>query len=883
MYSKRRTNPFSTEEPIENQCYFVGRTKIVEKIFAAMRECRNVSLRGERRIGKTSLLYHLAHPDSVIKAQLSETHIPVFFDFEPLRGVRTDDVWLSMAKTVAAQISWRIPDKKNASANFFTKAEELFYKEDFATAFSKALSELSDCKIHFLFDEFDKTENPELGESFYKSLLGLHEENKNISYVIATRTGACPALKILQIDYEQDVPAFQENEVHDLIFGYFSPEEERAGLAQRLCDELPSLYELTGYHPFFIQIFCRHLYRRLDMLDWPSGRVWNEALEAFKKQVDSDLEYYWQVSSSVERELTKSLAKGFAIDWNKPEIQVATEKLKNRCLLIPPVGDQKNWRLFSSVYDDWVKKQLSKKRFIEMQNPFIYGRPVQPEQHVNRNIELKTVFNRLRTQQCTAITGIPHIGKTSLLLAVGDAAAQKRHLGDGAGNFLFRSMNLHEIEEDYASGNFWKEALQIERETVNHTDIIDCLRECAGNKYDRFSVRRLFKTLAEKKLTLVLLLDEFDRLLSHSEFKNSPGFFGNLRSLATTSGSLALVTASRLSVEDMNQWGKNLIAQGSPFFNHFIEVRLKPFEPTAVKEFFEPHKNKFPERETEMLRYLAGSHPFLLQAAAGTWLDARKDPDIAASLFYERVSAHFAVLWDMLDNKMRTMAIMLCLAELSEESLDCNQVNKIGNIPFLLRILADWGLTEEIDKEDRQRDISYSLEYKGESWIISSRAFTCWLRNVRLKEKDSQVKTGYLLNFQQKRKLASLLLECPSIQNTESRHALLREFPPDISKLIEISDNNKVHMLNIVNICIRHADVLDILIDTLRFFDAETKQFQNVIEFMDVGMGNEFSHEEEEYEIFLSRETRERLTDAANRTTDCNEWLAKRIEKFLGS
>ncbi len=80
--------------------------------------------------------------------------------------------------------------------------------------------------------------------------------------------------------------------------------------------------------------------------------------------------------------------------------------------------------------------------------------------------------------------------------------------------------------------------------------------------------------------------------------------------------------------------------------------------------------------------------------------------------------------------------------------------------------------------------------------------------------------------------LVDLLLVCPSIQNAESRHALLRELPSHIANAIKTGDTHKVHVLNIVNSCISHAGGLELLLDTLRFFDGETTQFQALIEFI---------------------------------------------------
>ncbi len=83
-----------------------------------------------------------------------------------------------------------------------------------------------------------------------------------------------------------------------------------------------------------------------------------------------------------------------------------------------------------------------------------------------------------------------------------------------------------------------------------------------------------------------------------------------------------------------------------------------------------------------------------------------------------------------------------------------------------------------------------------------------------------------------KRRLVELLLECPSILNTEARHALLKELSPHIAKAIQTSDIATVHVLNIVNTCMNHDGGLEHLIETLRFFDKKTKQFKALKDFL---------------------------------------------------
>ena len=65
-------------------------------------------------------------------------------------------------------------------------------------------------------------------------------------------------------------------------------------------------------------------------------------------------------------------------------------------------------------------------------NPFIYGKPVPTERHINRQLELGTLFSRLQNGETTAIVGEPRIGKTSLLQYLATPAIQQKKLGQKA-------------------------------------------------------------------------------------------------------------------------------------------------------------------------------------------------------------------------------------------------------------------------------------------------------------------------------------------------------------------------------------------------------------------------------------------------------------------
>jgi hypothetical protein len=367
---------------------------------------------------------------------------------------------------------------------------------------------------------------------------------------------------------------------------------------------------------------------------------------------------------------------------------------------------------------------------------FIYGRPARPGEFLNREPELRTIFNRLRNCESTAIVGEPHIGKSSLLLKLADGATQRAYLGDDARCLVVSLLDMHPISNAYTPMAFWEEALEPLRERPGHAATARRLEAVAQTNYARRPLERLFNHLSSQERQLVLLLDEFERLLIHSKFQD-PTFFALLRSLATRTGGLALVPASRLSVAEMNERGRGLLETGSPFFNNVIEVRLRPFDEVTVEALLNRAGNVLSSDDRRFARRVAGCHPFLLQAMAAAMVETTgADRQArAAERCCEWISSHFDDLWHTLDDRTRTTALILSLVELGGRALGQDfafgEIEKVDAFGPELRRLAERGLAEKIG-EGWQFDCEHLLLWRGERWTAGAQAFAWWVRDVAI-------------------------------------------------------------------------------------------------------------------------------------------------------
>lgn len=309
-----------------------------------------------------------------------------------------------------------------------------------------------------------------------------------------------------------------------------------------------------------------------------------------------------------------------------------------------------------------------------MLNPFIYGRPVPVSRFVGRQRAVRTIFSRLYNGESTTVVGEPHIGKTSLMRFVGDESTRRKWMPESCDACAFAAFDAHLADSAFTPADFWRDVL-----TKVSSQLEDpALRAAAAAVVQEGShsgdLERFFQLVADRDATVVLLLDEFDALLSHSHL-GTPTFLHMLRALGTRDG-LCLVVASRLNIAQIHR--RVVQAGGSPPLNFTIEVRLPQLSPAEAEKLLEDTLAQsgsgvhFGPADLALIYSLAGRHPFLLQIAGASLFDLlAEEPDVphaalharAEDLFHAQAAAHFDDFWRTLDEADQRTLLVLALAE----------------------------------------------------------------------------------------------------------------------------------------------------------------------------------------------------------------------------
>ncbi len=365
-------------------------------------------------------------------------------------------------------------------------------------------------------------------------------------------------------------------------------------------------------------------------------------------------------------------------------------------------------------------------------NPFLYGKPVPPTLHAGRRMEIRALFSRLANGESSAVVGEPHIGKSSLLRYLADEDARREWMGKVSEQQLRIEIDCEMFAASFTPNDLWQ--LVVARVCEIADD--DVKQQCAvvmQNNFGSVSLEALFKLLARKERRVIMLIDEFDMLLSHPNF-NRAEVFGALRSLATRTDGLAIITASRLSVAQMNQRCVEINPFGSPFFNNLIEVRLLPFEYNDAHQLVEAtlargdDAIRFSPTDYDWLFSLAGRQPFLVQVAGASLYDAAANGDArianATVLFHQRAAAHFSDFWRHLTADEQRALFLLALAEyrgyVDGRSFDIGELGKLERYAPELRHLRDLGVVES----DPAKGL---VSWIGENWRVASGGIVTWL------------------------------------------------------------------------------------------------------------------------------------------------------------
>ncbi len=340
-------NPYKSRGPIKQPQSFYGREFEVLTIYDSIKsgglkgasEC--VSIVGERRIGKSSLLHYIYNKDNRSK-YLNDynKYIFSFIDCTLLDINRKDITPEVFFHSILKSLSKELEIQLLTSGDF----------ENFKHTIAEVAK---DYKIVVLLDEFDSiTKNSNFGYGFFSALRGLVQEPDNRLGIITASLrnlwelvhnvdlAASPFFNIFNTIF---LKAFDMEDALSLVTKPFGRE------AMDLTDEeIKFVLDLAGTHPLFLQIACSYMFDFKRQNKKLSTSDFNRITALFEQESQPHFESILSNLSLEEKSALKATLTGRI----KKGQQDLLKNLENKGYLIEE-------KIFSSVF----KKIFEKRKF----------------------------------------------------------------------------------------------------------------------------------------------------------------------------------------------------------------------------------------------------------------------------------------------------------------------------------------------------------------------------------------------------------------------------------------------------------------------------------------------------------------------------------------
>lgn len=273
------TNPYSNRWPVTDPTSYYGRRTELLQVASSIREWEPLSITGEPRIGKSSFLYYLAHPDWENKQADFSSHLgnPTAYLFVTIE--------LQLLPVRFAEEFWkylfhRLVQETEKAGIYNEKLQAMHHLSQEAGAgvyqiqiiLEKYLDQL-ERKVLFLFDDFDilikDFENPEVTHitGVLRALKSSSLKDKMNYIIISTDSlsrlfedkGIASSLSPLANIVVPAPPLglLEEEAVHELLQ---KPFDQYPEALPRFSDEEKSfIVKLAGRHPDALKIACFYL------------------------------------------------------------------------------------------------------------------------------------------------------------------------------------------------------------------------------------------------------------------------------------------------------------------------------------------------------------------------------------------------------------------------------------------------------------------------------------------------------------------------------------------------------------------------------------------------------------------------------------------------
>lgn len=375
---KRYRNPYTLRQ-VRDQSMFFGREAEIDQVIDYVQQGQNLILIiGQQRIGKSSLLYHLAEHRLPQAARV----MPVQFDAQSLAPFTTIQFLLGLADETAKRLTERI--KRPEERRTLRLREKDLTTDPFRqfAQWVKHIEErLQGTKLMFIVDEFTRVER-ELQSGLLEVgfLNGMHylTETAQVGFILCVHdyvhTDSSQGWSLYQRGQPIRLGTLERAAAQHLIR---SPQEQYYHFEDGVIDYI---LDVTACHPFFIQGICQTMMS--SMAQNPSTLIDREmAIRATMYLIREGkhfFHHFWALAQGIDHETLHAVArlttkdawttsdqirqqlKQYNITVTSYEVAKSIGDLKNQKLLeAADIGGQARYRIPIPIFAHWLRDEAT--------------------------------------------------------------------------------------------------------------------------------------------------------------------------------------------------------------------------------------------------------------------------------------------------------------------------------------------------------------------------------------------------------------------------------------------------------------------------------------------------------------------------------------------